>query len=422
MAQVIDRLSAMKADKLKEPGLYLDGGGLYLQVTGDGLKRVNKSWIFQFKFKGRTRQMGLGSFQLIGLAEAREKSKECRRQLLDGVDPLEARNAARVEQKLEEAKAVPFEVCAEKYITSHKAGWKNQKHAEQWTNTLKTYVYPNIGTLPVQKVDTAQVMDVLEPIWTTKNETAVRIRGRIEMILGWAKVRGYRQGDNPARWKDHLDKLLPKPSKVRKVKHHPALPYNEMANFMAKLRRQEGIAARALEYTILTAARTTETLESDWTEVEEKDLAWMVPEGRMKGERAHRVPLSEPAWAVIKKQKAERRDGEKLIFPAPKKGERLSENAMLAVLDRMDYGHVTVHGFRSTFRDWAGDCTNHPEEVAELALAHANADETEAAYRRSDAFKKRRALMDDWAKFCAGCADGAASNDAQADKKVASRR
>ncbi|MGE3476401.1 MAG: tyrosine-type recombinase/integrase [Rhodospirillaceae bacterium] len=353
MAQVIDRLSAMKADKLKEPGLYLDGGGLYLQVTGDGLKRVNKSWIFQFRFKGRTRQMGLGTFQLIGLAEAREKSKDCRRQLLAGIDPLEARNAARVEQKLEEAKAVPFEECAEKYIASHKAGWKNQKHAEQWTNTLKTYVYPTIGTLPVQKVDTAQVMDVLEPIWTTKNETAVRIRGRIEMILGWAKVRGYRQGDNPARWKDHLDKLLPKPSKVRKVKHHPALPYNEMATFMSKLRRQEGIAARALEYTILTAARTTETLESDWTEIEDKDLAWMVPEGRMKGERAHRVPLSAPAWAVVEKQKAERKSGEKLIFPAAKKGERLSENAMLAVLDRMGYGHVTVHGFRSTFRDWA---------------------------------------------------------------------
>lgn len=400
MAQVIDKLTAMKAEKLKEPGLYLDGAGLYLQISGNGKDRVNKSWLFRFKFKGRQRDMGLGSFQLVGLAEARDKSKAARRQLLDGIDPIEARNAARVEQQLEEAKAVLFEDCGDRYVAAHKAGWKNQKHIDQWTSTLKTYVYPVIGTLPVQKVETAQVMDVIEPIWTTKNETAVRIRGRIEAILGWAKVRGYRQGENPARWKDHLDKLLPKPSKVRKKKHHPALPYDEIATFMAKLRRQEGVAARALEFTILTAARTTETLESDWTEIEDKDLAWMVPEGRMKGERAHRVPLSAPAWSVVKKQKAERKSGEKLIFPGAKKGERLSENAMLAVLDRMGYGHVTVHGFRSTFRDWAGDCTNHPEEVAELALAHANADETEAAYRRSDAFKKRRALMDDWAKFC----------------------
>lgn len=400
MAQVIDRLSAMKANRLKAPGMYLDGGGLYLQVSGDGDKRINKSWIFQFKLKGRTRQMGLGSFQLIGLAEAREKAKEARRQLLEGVDPLEARNAARVEKKLEEAKAVLFEDCGDRYVAAHKAGWKNQKHIDQWTSTLKTYVYPVIGALPVQKVETAQVMDVIEPIWTTKNETAVRIRGRIEAILGWAKVRGYRQGENPARWKDHLDKLLPKPSKVRKKKHHPALPYDEIATFMAKLRRQDGMAARALEFTILTAARTTETLESEWKEIEEKELAWLVPEGRMKGERAHRVPLSAPAWAVISNRKLDREAGEKLIFPAAKKGERLSENAMLAVLDRMGYGHVTVHGFRSTFRDWAGDCTNHPEEVAELALAHANADETEAAYRRSDAFKKRRALMDDWAVFC----------------------
>jgi integrase len=413
MAQVIDKLTAMKADKLKEPGLYLDGGGLYLQVSGNGKDRINKSWLFRFKFKGRQRDMGLGSFQLIGLADAREKAKDCRRQLLEGIDPLEARNAARVEQKLEEAKAVPFEDCGEKYIAAHKAGWKNQKHAEQWTNTLKTYVYPLIGALPVQKVETAQVMDVLEPIWTTKNETAVRIRGRIEMILGWAKVRGYRQGDNPARWKDHLDKLLPKPSKVRKKKHHPALPYDEVETFMAKLRRQDGMAARALEFTILTAARTTETLESEWNEIEEKDVAWMVPEGRMKGERAHRVPLSDPAWSVIKKQKAERKNGATLIFPGGKKGERLSENAMLAVLDRMGYGHVTVHGFRSTFRDWAGDCTNHAEEVAELALAHANDDETEAAYRRSDAFKKRRMLMNDWAAFCAGSSATVMQNAAE---------
>lgn len=283
MAQVIDKLTAMKAEKLKEPGLYLDGAGLYLQISGNGKDRVNKSWLFRFKFKGRQRDMGLGSFQLVGLAEARDKSKAARRQLLDGIDPIEARNAARVEQQLEEAKAVLFEDCGDRYVAAHKAGWKNQKHIDQWTSTLKTYVYPVIGALPVQKVETAQVMDVIEPIWTTKNETAVRIRGRIEAILGWAKVRGYRQGENPARWRDHLDKLLPKPSKVRKKKHHPALPYDEMATFMAKLRRQDGVAARALEFTILTAARTTETLESDWTEIEDKDLAWMVPEGRMKG-------------------------------------------------------------------------------------------------------------------------------------------
>jgi integrase len=221
------------------------------------------------------------------------------------------------------------------------------------------------------------------------------------VILGWAKVHGQRKGDNPARWKDHLDKLLPKPSKLRKVKHHPALPYSELATFMGKLRERDGTTPRALEYTILTLARTTETLEAEWPEIAAAEAAWTVPAGRMKGEREHRVPLSQAALAVLEGQKAVREEGERLIFVGPNPGKPLSENAMLALLDRMEYGHVTVHGFRSTFRDWAADCTNYPDAVAEVALAHVNDDETEAAYKRTDLFQKRRMLMDDWANFCA---------------------
>jgi integrase len=295
-----------------------------------------------------------------------------------------------------------FKHCAERYIASHRASWKSEKHAEQWERTLEMYVYPAIGGLPVQAVETVQVMDVLGPIWSTKTETAVRVRGRMEVILGWAKVHGQRTGDNPARWKDHLDKLLPKPSKLHKVKHHPALPYAEMASFMTKLRRQSGMAARALEFTIMTIARTTETLEAEWSEIDAKDVSWTVPAGRMKGEREHRVPLSASAGSVLATQRAQRKSGERLIFPGPKQGEPLSDNAMLALLDRMEYGHVTVHGFRSTFRDWAADCTNYPDAVAEVALSHVNDDETEAAYKRTDLFEKRRALMSDWADFCSG--------------------
>jgi integrase len=242
---------------------------------------------------------------------------------------------------------------------------------------------------------------VLQPIWTKVTETATRIRSRIELILDWAKVKGLRTGDNPARWKGHLDKLLPRRSKVQKVKHHPALPYNEMASFMVKLRKEEGVAARALEFVILTCTRTTEARKAEWPEISDKDTVWTVPEGRMKGEREHRIPLSSPATTVLKMRRKEQRKGEQLIFPSTKPGKALSENAMLALLGRMGYDHVTVHGFRSTFRDWAAECTEYADAVAEVALSHVNDDETEAAYKRSDLFEKRRALMNDWAAFCA---------------------
>jgi integrase len=419
MARLIDQLTALKVAKVKAPGWYRDGGGLILQVTGDGDTQINKSWLFQFRVDGRQRQMGLGSLTLVSLAEAREKAKEAKRLLLAGVDPIAARQVARVDQKLAQAKAITFEQCAERYIASHRAAWKSQKHADQWVTTLKTYAYPSIGSLPVQAIETVHVVDLLEPIWSTKTETAARLRGRIEVILGWAKVRGQRIGDNPARWKDHLDKLLPKPSKLRKVQHHPALPYAEMGTFMWKLRRQEGIAARALEYTILTTARTMETLKAEWPEIEATDAAWIVPAGRMKGEREHRVPLSSAAGAVLKRQRAKRKNDERLIFPSGKeKGKPLSENAMLALLERMDYGHITVHGFRSTFRDWAADRTDYADAVVEVALSHVNDDETEAAYKRTDLFDKRRALMNDWATFCATPSDEAVAeiaSQAEAD-------
>ncbi len=417
MAQIIERLSALKVEKVKAPGMYLDGAGLYLQVSGNGTDRVNKSWLFQYKFNGRQRQMGLGSYTVLCLAEARAKAAEARKLRLSGIDPLEARNADKAAEQLERAKETTFEECAEAYIKAHRPGWKNEKHAAQWQSSLKTYAYPLIGKLPVQEIDTDKVLSALQPIWTKVTETATRIRSRIELILDWAKVKGLRTGDNPARWKGHLDKLLPRRSKVQKVKHHPALPYNDMAAFMVKLRKEEGVAARALEFVIMTCTRTTEARKAEWPEIGDKDTIWTVPEGRMKGEREHRIPLSSPATSVLRLRRKEQRKGEKLIFPSTKPGKSLSENAMLALLGRMGYGHITVHGFRSTFRDWAADCTEYADAVAEVALSHVNDDETEAAYKRSDLFEKRRALMGDWAKFCE--TQTQTNGAAKADKKAA---
>jgi integrase len=394
MVRSTQRLSTLKVSREKKIGYYADGGGLYLQVAGGAAK----SWIFRFTLRGKAREMGLGSVADMPLAEARERAGACRRQLRDGIDPIEQRKVERARAVLADAKALPFKACAEAYIASHRSGWKSAKHAEQWTNTLTTYTYPILGTLPVQAVDVGLVMKVLESIWTVKPETASRLRRRIESVLDWATARGYRQGDNPARWRGHLENLLPKRSKVQKVKHHPALPYAEVGAFMASLRNKEGIVARALEFTILTVARTSETIGAPWPEIDLENDMWTVPADRIKADNEHRVPLSAPAVALLKRLRKET-DGE-FIFPGGKPGRPLSDRAMLSLLERMGRDDITVHGFRSTFRDWAAEQTSYPNEVAEMALSHVVGDKVEAAYRRGDLFEKRQRLMAEWARYC----------------------
>jgi integrase len=410
MVRKLGKLTALKVERAKEPGMYADGGGLYLRVTEDG----TKNWVYRFMLNGRPRWMGLGPLALYGLQEARGKALDARRLRHEGIDPIDTRRAARLRERLEAAKAMTFQQCAESYIASHRVGWRNEKHKAQWSATLATYAYPLIGALPVQSIDTGLVCKALEPIWTAKPETAGRVRGRIEAILDWAKVRDYRAGENPARWRGHLDKLFPAQSKVRKVKHHPALPYAELPAFLAELREQEGISARALEYTILTAARTNETIGAKWPEIDLQARVWTIKPERMKADRRHRVPLSAPAVALVKRM-TDVRDGDH-IFPGDR-GAGLSNMAMLELVRGMNERRIrngqsiwldpeqgkpiVPHGFRSTFRDWAADRTNFPPEVVEMALAHAVEDETEAAYRRGDLFEKRRRLMAAWADYCA---------------------
>jgi integrase len=395
VARTIGKLTALAITQAKRRGYYGDGGGLFLQVSAS----ATKSWVFRFKEGGRLREMGLGPTHTVSLAEARQKALECRKARLEGLDPIQARRGKRIQAKLDVAKAMTFAACAERYIASHKAGWRNPKHAAQWPATLGTYVYPVFGSLPVQAVDVGLVMKAIEPIWTAKPETASRVRGRIESVLDWATARGYRQGENPARWRGHLENLLPKKSKVRRVEHHSALPYAEIAAFTAELRQQEGVAARALEFAILTAARTGEVIGAKWDEIDLGEPLWAVPAERMKAGKEHRVPLSDAAIAILEGMRKIRQGDH--IFPGGKAGRPISNMAMLMLLRRMGRGDLTAHGFRSSFRDWAAERTTFPAEVAEMALAHAVSDKVEAAYRRGDLFQKRRQLSDAWAKFCA---------------------
>ena len=388
------KLTALKTDKVKASGYYGDGGGLFLQVSRYG----TKSWVFRFKANGRLREMGLGSLDTYSLAEARERARNCRKLRDEGKDPIEERNAARLAVKLEATKAITFEQCAERHIAAHRAGWRNGKHRDQWSSTLETYVNPIIGALPVQAIDTTLVMKAVEPIWNEKPETASRVRGRIEAILDWATARGFRAGENPARWRGHLDKLLPKKTKVRRIEHHAALPYREIAAFVAELRPQEGIAARALEFAILTAARTGEVIGARWDELDLADRLWTVPAERMKADKEHRVPLSDAAIAILEDLQRTRHGD--YVFPGGRAGRPISNMAMTMTLRRMGRGELTVHGFRSSFRDWAAERTGFPAEVAEMALAHAVSDKVEAAYRRGDLFQKRRQLTDAWARYC----------------------
>lgn len=406
----IHRLSALGAARLKKPGYYCDGGGLYLQVSAS----LTRSWVYRFRRAGRLREMGLGALLAVTLAEARATAAQCRSMLRDGTDPIEARRTAQMSERLSEARTKTFDECTKAFIKTNRAGWKNDKHVSQWENTLATYASPIIGELSVRDVDTALIVRVLEPIWQKTPETAGRVRGRMESILDWATVHKYREGENPARWRGHLDKILPARSKVRKVQHHPALPYAEAPTFIKALKNQEGVAARGLELLILTATRTNEIIGAVRSEFDLEAATWTIPAERMKAERAHRVPLSVAAVELLRTL-LDSTDGE-LLFPGAKKGKPLSNMAMLTVLRRMKRNDLTVHGFRSTFRDWVAECTDYPNEMAEMALAHAVGDKVEAAYRRGDMFRRRLQMMADWADYCSGATStpaGSARSDAR---------
>lgn len=396
-----EKFTALSVKHLKRPGKYADGRNLYLQVrqsTRPGqTDTVTKSWLFRYRKFGKDTWMGLGPYPDITLKEARELATRERRKLLHGIDPLADKRERRIAARVNAENQLSFGECAELYIESQAPGWSNPKHVAQWRSTLKNLAGPVIGRLPADQIDTQLVLRCLEPIWTTKTETASRLRGRIESVLDWATVRGYRSGDNPARWRGHLDKLLPRPSQVARVKHHSALPYVEIGQLIQALRGATGTATRALEFTILTAARTNEVIRAQWAEFDRSRCVWVVPAERMKSKREHRVPLSGPVVDLLESMRGK---DPLYVFPSHRPRTHLSNAAMMQVLRRMGRKDITVHGFRSTFRDWCAESTNYPGEVAEMALAHVLRDKTEAAYRRGDLLEKRARLMADWARYC----------------------
>ena len=395
MARETNRLTALKVSTLEKPGYYCDGAGLYLQISKSG----SKSWIMRYTLDKKPCEMGLGSFLAFNLAEARKRATAQRKLLTDGIDPLATKRGDLLAKRMADSNIITFDKAATAYIEANSPAWRNAKHGDQWRNSLATYASPVIGALPVSKIETAHVLRILSPIWSTKTETATRVRGRIEKILDWAKVQKFRMGDNPAAWRGHLSEVLPKPSKVADAGHHAALPWVQMGAFMVALRAAQGAGARAMELIILTATRTSEVLNAKWTEFDLDAALWTIPKERMKGFREHRVPLSPAALAVLEKVKAESDSGEYVFMG--RNGGALSNMACLQTLKRMGRDDLTVHGFRSTFRDWVSESTSYPRDVAEMALAHAIEDKSEAAYRRGDLIEKRRALMGDWAAHCA---------------------
>lgn len=379
-------------------GKYADGGrsGLWLKVSPTGARR----WFVRVVVDGKRREMSLGSYPTVGLAEARELALEAQRLARRGVDPIEHR----AEQAAVESSKPTFTSAAAAYIRAHRRGWKNAKHARQWVSTLKTYARPVVGSKPVDTITTDDVLLVLRPIWSSKTETAKRVQGRMENVLDFASAHKWRDESNPARWRGHLDKLLAKPTKVKRVRHHPAMPYSELPGFMRELEAVEGMAALALRFLILTATRTSETLNAQWSEVDIDAAVWTIPAERMKAKREHRVPLTPEALAILRA--VPRVAGEAWIFPGGRAGRPLSTMALLMAMRRLGYGvdgergPFVPHGFRSSFRDWCGEVSSFPTNVAEAALAHVLSDKTEAAYARGDLFVKRRRLMEAWSDWC----------------------
>jgi integrase len=419
------KLTAVEARNAKHPGTHkgpamlADGDGLYLQVTA----AKSKSWVFRYTLHGKARMMGLGAFGEsdggVSLAAARGLAGQARAALLKGVDPLEARRAEAAAEAARraaaEVAAISFRAAATEYVTSHEAGWKNEKHRAQWTSTLSTYAYPVFGDRPVAEIDADAVEAVLKPLWLRVPETASRLRGRIEAVLDFARARGWRQGDNPARWRESMKHRLPNVSKVKRTSHHPALPWQQIGAFMAELREKQGMAAKALAFGILTAARSGEVRGARWGEIDLDAATWTVPAERMKAGREHRVPLSKPALAILKELHPRSTGPASFVFPATDRTKPLSDMALSMLVRGMNEGAdgaaprwrdargeaVVPHGFRSTFRDWCEEATSTPHAVCEAALAHTVADKVEAAYRRTDLFERRTALMAAWAEQCA---------------------
>ena len=398
----MSNLTAKRIARLKEPGRYRDKTipGLYFQISTEG----GRSFVFRYERNGRERMMGLGPTHTISLATARERARFARQQLLDGIDPLDARNGEKQAKAAEAARSKTFRECADDYLNANRANWRSAKHAAQWDSTLKKYAFPIIGALPVAEIDTAILIKVLEqetgggPLWTTKQETASRLRGRMETILSWATVRGLRSGDNPARWRGHLKEAL---ARTNGHKHHPSLPFAELPAFMAELKAREGIASRALEFLILTTTRTNEVIAARWDEIDHREKVWTIPGSRMKSGREHRVPLPHQALALLKKLPRE----SEFVFIGGRAGHHLSNMAMLQVMKVLRPTYVP-HGFRATFRTWAAE-RGLPRDIAEAALAHVTKDKTEAAYQRGDLLERRREMMAAWATFCFASGEGA---------------
>lgn len=416
MSRRSKELSPLEISRLASAGYHHVGGvaGLVLQISSRG----TKSWLLRVMVGGKRREIGLGGFPDVTVAGAREAAREFRKQISTGIDPVASRAEARSKLAAAIASSITFEAAAGKYIEANEPGWKNSKHAAQWSSTLETYAYPKIGTLLLDHIETSHIVAILEPIWATKTETASRVRGRIEKVIDWAKVRGHRKGENPARWKGHLDQILPAPSKVKNVQHHPALPYDQIQGFIRQLKSIRTTTARALELTILTALRTEAVINADWSEIDLSKKIWIVPKARMKGDKNKvkdfQCPLSDRAIEILVHTPEANRNG--FIFPGRKENRGLSDMAMRELItdmntDRSANGlpiwidpkendrEITPHGFRSTFRDWAADLTHYQNHIVEMALQHVVSGEVEAAYRRGELIAKRTALMQDWADY-----------------------
>lgn len=392
------RLQPLTVRRLKTPGYHADGAGLYLQVTDTG----GRSWIFRYTLHGRKREMGLGSVQTYDLGEARERAKKCRQQVDDGIDPIEHRRTELAQKAQEAGQRRNFEEAVTEYIRLHRSTWRNAKHPEDWRASLTTYAFPYIGKRDVDTITRGDVLSILDPIWLVKTETASRVRQRIRAVLDWAAAKGWRKSHNPAIW-DEIDRALPKAAKVKKVSHFAACPYADVPAFIGQVRASTSTDAvkLAMEFGILTAARSGELRGAKWAEIDLRRRVWIVPAERMKAHREHRVPLADRAVEIL--EAARKLHGGELVFPSPK-GKELSDMTLTKLIRTLGHG-FTQHGFRSSFRDWAGETTGHPRDVIEAALAHTLENKTEAAYFRSDLFDKRRLLMEDWARHC-GAGEG----------------
>lgn len=406
MPRLANRLTARKVETTKTPARLADGLGLYLIVQGE----FSKNWVFEYQFNGKRRYMGLGSALDVSLADARERRNEYRKLKANGVDPLQRKKEARAAQVLVAAKAVTFKEAATRYMDANRAGWE-RRHALAWQQTLEVYAFPKLGALPVQSIDKALVLAVLDPIWTSANVTATRLRGRIESVLDWAKAMDMREGENPARWRGHLNKILLAPKKVTQVKHFRSMPFEDVPAFMKELRAQSDIvAAAALEFLVLTASRKTEVRNARWDEIDLKKAIWTVPAARMKKRIEHEVPLSRAALDILERMQKSRIN-EYVFFATIRGTKRISDAVFGRVLDEMGREDGVVHGFRSSFRSWAGAKTNFPREVAEAALAHTVGDKSERSYQRDNLIEKRRKLMDAWAEYCSKPAPAVKAGD-----------